>query len=141
MVTAKYHRGVVIAGVATVGLGWCVAGLAQTTAAPAAPGGAAPAAPTSQVAPPTTVSPGTRGIRVGNAPVAAPMPHHAHTAGERHAFVEKIQTALNSSGASLTVDGRWGPKTSAAVKAYQQQHNLKVTGRADKATREALSVN
>jgi peptidoglycan hydrolase-like protein with peptidoglycan-binding domain len=57
-----------------------------------------------------------------------------------HAFIESVQTALNANGAQLTVDGRMGPKTTAALRAYQHQHNLKVTGRPDRATLQALGV-
>jgi len=54
------------------------------------------------------------------------------------AGIVKVQTALNSNGAQLDVDGRMGPKTVAALKSYQQEHNLKVTGRPDSATLKAL---
>ena len=46
--------------------------------------------------------------------------------------------ALNANGAQLDVDGKMGPKTVDALKAYQQQHNLKPTGRVDAATMKAL---
>ena len=128
MVTAKYRLSFITAVVATVALGWCASGLAQTTAAPA------PAAPTTPSAPaPQTSAPPA-------APAEKPVSHaHRHVA--RHRFVERIQTALNGAGATLTVDGRWGPKTTAAMRAFQQQHNLKVTGRPDKETLEALGIH
>lgn len=78
------------------------------------------------------------------APVAAPapppppppaMPAHLTPAQQR---VAKVQMALNANGAQLDVDGRMGPKTVAALKAFQQQHNLKATGRVDAATMKAL---
>jgi len=78
------------------------------------------------------------------APVAAPapppppppaMPAHLTPAQQR---VAKLQMALNANGAQLDVDGRMGPKTVAALKAFQQQHNLKATGRVDAATMKAL---
>jgi len=65
------------------------------------------------------------------------MPANLTPAQQR---VAKIQMALNANGAQLTVDGKWGPKTSAALKAYQQQHNLKPTGKMDGATAKALSM-
>jgi peptidoglycan hydrolase-like protein with peptidoglycan-binding domain len=46
--------------------------------------------------------------------------------------------ALNANGAQLDVDGKMGSKTVAALKAYQQQHNLKATGKVDAATMKAL---
>lgn len=43
--------------------------------------------------------------------------------------VKRIQEALNASGNyNLTVDGIWGDKTDAAVRAYQQANNLTVDG-------------
>ena len=79
------------------------------------------------------------------APVAAPappppppaMPANLTPAQQR---IAKVQTALNANGAQLTVDGKWGGKTSAALKAYQHQHNLKPTGKMDSATAKALGV-
>ena len=51
-----------------------------------------------------------------------------------------VQTALNSHGAQLDVDGHMGPKTVAALKTFQKQHKLKVTGKLDHATAKALGV-
>jgi len=62
----------------------------------------------------------------------------------RQQLIANVQTALNSKGAKLTVDGRMGPKTAAALRLFQSQHNLKLTGRPDQATLKALegpSVN
>lgn len=76
------------------------------------------------------------------APVAAPAPPPAPmmpaglTPAQQH--VAKIQMALNANGAQLQVDGKWGPKTSAALKSYQSAHNLKPTGKPDGATMKAL---
>jgi peptidoglycan hydrolase-like protein with peptidoglycan-binding domain len=55
-------------------------------------------------------------------------------------MIQNVQTALNSNGANLTVDGHMGPKTAAALRAYQKQHNLKVTGQPDQATLTALGA-
>jgi peptidoglycan hydrolase-like protein with peptidoglycan-binding domain len=54
--------------------------------------------------------------------------------------VAKVQMALNASGAQLTVDGKWGPQTAAALKAYQKAHGLKPSGHIDGATSKALGV-
>jgi peptidoglycan hydrolase-like protein with peptidoglycan-binding domain len=54
--------------------------------------------------------------------------------------VANVQTALNNNGAHLEVDGHMGPKTVAALKAFQKQHHLKVTGKLDSATAKALGV-
>lgn len=45
-----------------------------------------------------------------------------------------VQEALNSTGADLRVDGVWGPNTEQALKTYQRDHNLPVTGHLDHAT-------
>ena len=111
--------------------------LAQTPASPAqpAPAAAAPAAPAASQETPAA------------APAAAtPAPAaHSHMAGS-HAMnrtqrIEKLQTALNANGAQLTVDGKMGPKTTAALSTFQQAHGLKATGHVDKATIAALKTS
>jgi peptidoglycan hydrolase-like protein with peptidoglycan-binding domain len=111
--------------------------IAQAPAAPAqpAPAAAAPAAPAQSSETPATASP----------PATATPATHTHMAGGMHGMthtqrVEKLQTALNANGAQLTVDGKMGPKTSAALTAFQQSHGLKATGRVDKATIAALKT-
>lgn len=42
--------------------------------------------------------------------------------------VEQVQTFLESVGAEVAVDGRWGPATTAAVKAWQKSRDLEQTG-------------
>lgn len=65
--------------------------------------------------------------------------HMAHrSAGS--ASVKDAQEALNKQGAGLTVDGKMGPKTQAALKSFQQAHGLKATGKLDKATKAALAA-
>lgn len=54
--------------------------------------------------------------------------------------VEEIQAALQGAGVKVDTDGIWGPKTTAAVKAFQKDHNLKVTGHLDRATMAKLNV-
>ncbi len=54
--------------------------------------------------------------------------------------IQAVQTALNSNGAHLAVDGRMGPKTEAALRSFQRQHNLHVTGRPDSETVSALGI-
>jgi len=107
--------------------------VAQAPASPAqpAPAAAAPAAPAPAAAPPAT----TGTTATAPAPATHPAGSHAMTHTQR---VERLQTALNANGAQLTVDGKMGPKTSAALTAFQQAHGLKVTGRIDKETMAAL---
>jgi len=77
-------------------------------------------------------------------PVAAPapppppaMPANLTPAQQK---VAKVQMALNANGATLDVDGKWGSKTSAALKEYQKAHNLKPTGKMNGATAKALGL-
>ena len=80
------------------------------------------------------------------APVAAPapppppapaMPANLTPAQQK---VAKVQMALNTNGAAppLTVDGKWGPRTGAALKAFQAAHGLKATGTMNGITAKAL---
>jgi peptidoglycan hydrolase-like protein with peptidoglycan-binding domain len=108
---------------------------AQAPAAPAqpAPAAAAPAAPAQSTETPATASPPAT-----NPTAAAPGHMAGSHAMNRTQRIERAQTALNANGAQLTVDGKMGPKTSAALTAFQQAHGLKATGRIDKETMAAL---
>ena len=72
-------------------------------------------------------------------PPAPAMPANLTPAQQK---VAKVQMALNTNGAAppLTVDGRWGPKTGAALKAFQASHGLKATGTMNGATAKALGL-
>lgn len=48
--------------------------------------------------------------------------------GSTGANVKKLQSALNWAGASLEVDGKYGPATEKAVKSFQQENGLIVDG-------------
>ena len=80
------------------------------------------------------------------APAAAPapppapmMPANLTPAQQK---VAKVQMALNTNGATppLTVDGKWGPRTAAALKAFQSAHGLKATGTMNGITAKALGL-
>jgi peptidoglycan hydrolase-like protein with peptidoglycan-binding domain len=73
-------------------------------------------------------------------PVTPPSPPPAAQPMSPQQRIEAVQTALNSNGAHLTVDGHMGPKTEAALRSFQRQHNLHVTGRPDSATVSALGI-
>jgi peptidoglycan hydrolase-like protein with peptidoglycan-binding domain len=69
------------------------------------------------------------------------MPAHPttqHVRADKTTRMERVQQALNSNGAALKVDGKWGPKTKAAVKDFQKAHGLKPTGHLNKSTRDQL---
>lgn len=54
--------------------------------------------------------------------------------------VEELQRLLNANGASLTVDGHFGPITEKAVVSYQEKHNLKPDGIVGTITWDALNA-
>lgn len=58
--------------------------------------------------------------------------------GSKGAVVRQLQQALNRAGAKLTVDGDFGGKTEAAVRAYQRKYKLTVDGVVGPATWAAL---
>ena len=90
-----------------------------------------------QSAPPPAPAPAPVAAPAPMPPPAPMMPANLSPAQQR---VAKVQMALNANGAQLTVDGKWGPKTSAALKAYQASHQLKATGKMDAATAKSLGV-
>ena len=53
-------------------------------------------------------------------------------------MIRKVQQNLKQAGLYKgRVDGVWGPQTGAAVRDYQQQHNINATGELDQPTLEA----
>ena len=56
-------------------------------------------------------------------------------------MVRQVQTRLQQAGTySGNIDGLWGPQTEAAVRSYQQQHNLNATGQLDGDTLASLNL-
>lgn len=56
------------------------------------------------------------------------------------ATVKALQEALNKQGIAVKADGVFGDDTRAAIRQYQSQHHLPVTGEPDKATLDKLGV-
>ena len=57
------------------------------------------------------------------------------------AMVQQVQTRLQQAGTyNGRIDGLWGPETEAAVRSYQQQHNLNATGQLDGDTLASLNL-
>ena len=72
--------------------------------------------------------------------VPPPPPDTAKKKSAKPASLAQIQTELNKHGAKLKADGKPGPKTTLALQKFQKQNHLKVTGKADKATRAKRGV-
>ena len=54
--------------------------------------------------------------------------------------IKALQEALNKQGIAVKADGVMNDETRAAIRKYQSQHHLSVTGEADKATLDKLGV-
>jgi peptidoglycan hydrolase-like protein with peptidoglycan-binding domain len=56
-------------------------------------------------------------------------------------MIRSVQQTLQQDGSYHgRVDGVWGPSTQAAVRNYQQQHNMNATGQLDQATLAAMNL-
>jgi len=63
------------------------------------------------------------------------LPHHTLREGDHGHDVRNLQRALRAYGIGVVVDGDFGPQTTSAVQAYQEQHQIRQTGRTDRSTR------
>jgi len=63
---------------------------------------------------------------------------HALKKGQQGKGVEDLQKLLNATGSTLVEDGKFGPRTDAAVRGFQRSHNLTVDGKAGMETIHAL---
>ena len=73
------------------------------------------------------------------APIITPLDEHLPlTNGSRGDGVKLLQEKLNSLGASLGVDGSFGPASASAVEIFQVANGLPRTGEVDAATAAAL---
>ena len=64
----------------------------------------------------------------------------AKSAAMKSEKVKAVQEGLNKAGAKVKVDGILGKETRAALKKFQKDSGLKVTGKADEATLAKLGV-
>jgi murein L,D-transpeptidase YcbB/YkuD len=64
----------------------------------------------------------------------------AKKAGISRRGVEIVQAALNNNGFKLDINGRMDRETHDALKKYQADHQLKATGRIDRATLKSLDI-
>ena len=79
-----------------------------------------------------------KGDKGGKDTRPTPTNQHPVGQGETGKRVSDLQARLNALGAKLKVDGIFGPKTLAAVKAFQKSHGLKVDGLVGPKTTAAL---
>lgn len=77
-------------------------------------------------------------VLADTAPLPAAPIHQTLRKGDRGEAVRMLQQLLNEAGAALQVDGIFGSKTEAAVRAYQAAHALAVDGIAGAKTFGAL---
>lgn len=54
--------------------------------------------------------------------------------------VQQVQEALNQSGEQVKVDGIWGPRTSQALRVFQQKNGLQPSGQLDDQTMQKLNI-
>ncbi|MBU4604442.1 MAG: peptidoglycan-binding protein [Proteobacteria bacterium] len=111
-----------------------VVGLALT-AAPLALAADQPAAAQPAVAAPAPAAPAP-----AKAVAAQKAKAPKSVTAKPNAKVRALQDTLNSKGAKLKVDGMMGKKTRMALKAFQKENGLKVTGKVDAATKKALGL-
>ena len=60
------------------------------------------------------------------------------TIGKTGRAVRKVQEFLNKLGYEITADGDFGAKTEAAVKDFQENNGMEVTGYVDRDTKQAI---
>jgi peptidoglycan hydrolase-like protein with peptidoglycan-binding domain len=60
--------------------------------------------------------------------------------GQDQSTIREAQQALSEKGHQVPADGKLGPKTQAAVKAFQKDQGLQQTGQLDQQTLAALDV-
>ncbi len=75
---------------------------------------------------------------IANYHIATPPAPASVTVSE--ATVKALQEALNKQGIAVKADGVLNDETKAAIRKYQSQHHLPVTGEPDKATLDKLGV-
>lgn len=80
---------------------------------------------------------------LGAAPVTiahAQMPPPTASAALSRSTISALQEALNKQGVAVKVDGVLGSATRTAIRQFQSQHHLPVTGEPDKPTLDKLGV-
>jgi peptidoglycan hydrolase-like protein with peptidoglycan-binding domain len=113
--------------------------VAEEPAAPAAEQPAvAPAAPAAEQPAVAPAAPAAEQPAVKSEGMA-PKAHHKHMAMHSEK-IKAVQEALNKAGSQLKVDGKMGKMTRKALKKFQKENGLKVTGKPDVETLAKLGV-
>jgi hypothetical protein len=124
----------------------------STPSAPAAPSATQPGAPTQGSTPPAGTGAGATGkaksgTDMGQSATKAPggggmaKPATGMNGGPGAEQVKAVQQALQAKGMDPgPIDGIMGPKTTAALKAFQKDQKLTESGRLDDQTRDKLGV-
>ena len=76
----------------------------------------------------TTAKPTTTTTKPTTPPRVVDKPSDNVRLGDSGKGVEQIQTALNAKGFKVVVDGKFGPATDQAVRAFQKKNGLKQDG-------------
>ena len=72
---------------------------------------------------------------------STPAPPMAQSTELTPDMMRNVQQTLQQAGMYRgRIDGVWGPGTQAAVRSYQQQHNLNATGQLDRDTLSAMNL-
>lgn len=80
--------------------------------------------------------------QMGSGGASSGMKHAAKSGGAKSDQVKSVQQALQDKGHDPgPIDGVMGPKTMAALRAFQKDQKLQETGRLDDQTREKLGVS
>jgi Putative peptidoglycan binding domain len=86
----------------------------------------------------------TTGATVGvggvNATVGATTSADATAPSMDRSTIKSVQSSLKAQGHSVSVDGKWGPRSAAALRDFQAANNLSATGELDTATMAALNI-
>jgi hypothetical protein len=114
-----------------------------TTPAPGTGSGATgKAKPGAGVGQSGTTAPGTGGSMPSSGTAGTPQSGTSMTGGASSEQVKSVQKALQDKGMDPgPLDGVMGPKTMAALKAFQKDQKLPESGKLDDQTREKLGVS
>lgn len=77
---------------------------------------------------------------MANTNMASQSPEKMSPRPTRPQTIRQVQRFLAGDGQKVKIDGVWGPATEAALKNYQKQDGLTVTGQLDQATQTQMNL-